>query len=87
MTLTGFHYSYFRLYIKVVPGQGATMSVAEGVHLTASVGVDDVHCILTHGYQNLRGRVKVQKDYPLLLPHRALEWLARHKWIVKLHVI
>lgn len=62
------------------------VSVAEAVGLTVGVSIDDVDGILTRSYKNIRGGVKVQRDHPLVLLHRACRKLPTgNQWIVKLH--
>ena len=62
------------------------VSIAEAVGLPVGASADDVDGILTCGYKNLRGGVKVQRDHPLVLLHGACrKLLIWNQWIVKLH--
>ena len=70
-----------------MPGKGTMVSVGEAVDLAMGVGVDDIDGILTGGHKNLRVGVKVQRDHPLLLLHRAHKLLTRDQWVMKLHAL
>ena len=62
------------------------VSIAEAVGLPVGTSADDVDGILTCGYKNIRGGVKVQRDHPLVLLHGArCKFLTGNQWIVKLH--